>query len=144
MTPTEIRAAIAADPALQALVPDSAALAAALSVGRTRVVQRLGGVGAVMDALGPDVGAEVLDALDALKATSSPVKWAWVLINRGELDFGLPSTRGVIVQLQQAGAFGEQGEAIAAALLAIAEEPDPVSAAQVELAIRNDLGEIIV
>jgi len=41
MTPQEIRDAITAAPELQALVPDTVALAAALSVGRTRVVKTL-------------------------------------------------------------------------------------------------------
>lgn len=37
MTPEEIRAAIQADPALTALVPDTKAIADAISVGRTRM-----------------------------------------------------------------------------------------------------------
>ena len=67
MDATEIRAAIAADPALQTLVPDTTALAAALSQGRTQTVSTFVGVGRVMDCLGPTEGAAVLDALDGLR-----------------------------------------------------------------------------
>ena len=141
MTPAEIRAAIAADPNILALVPDFEAIAAALSVGRKRVESRLGGVGVVMESLGAEDGAAVLDALDALRAVSSPVKWAWVLIERGELDFGSAATRGMIKQLALAGAIPAAAET---ALLAISEVADPVTAAQVEIACKSDTGELIV
>lgn len=45
MTQDEIRAAISGSPELMALVPDTVALAAALSAGRTRVVSHEIGVG---------------------------------------------------------------------------------------------------
>lgn len=134
MTHDEIRAAIAADPALQALVPDTTAIAAALSHGRTRVVPKLGGVGMVMEALGPEVGAQVLDGLDAMKTTNSAVKWAWVLINRGELDFGSSATRAMITALLD--------DPVRSALLAIAEEPVQVSEFDVRVAIFNDDGSV--
>ncbi len=141
MTPDDIRAAIQADPGLQTLVPDTQAIAAALSVGRTRVTTRLGGVGVVLEALGPAEGATVLDTLDALKATSSPVKWAWVLINRGELDFGSLATRGMIQQLHIGGALtASQAET----LLALAEVPDPVDEMDVRRAIYADDGSLLV
>lgn len=136
MTHDEIRAAIAADPALQALVPDTNALAAALSQGRTRVVPRLGGVGLVMEALGPDVGAQVLDELDALKATNSAVKWAWVLINRGDMDFGSSAARAMITALLD--------DPVRSALLAVAEQPDLVPEFDVRLAIYNADGSLAV
>ena len=137
MTPDEIRTAISADPAILALVPDTQSIAAALSVGRTKVAPMLGGIGVVMETLGPDVGSAVLDGLDALKAVSSPVKWAWVLINRGELDFGSPATRGMIQQLESGGAIPTDA---ANALLALAEVPDPISEFDVRKAIFNDDG----
>ena len=139
MTPAEIRDAIAASPTLTALMPDASAIAAVMSVGRTRVVQKLGGVGVVMETLGPDVGSAVLDGLDALKSVSSPVKWAWVLINRGELDFGSPATRGMIQQLAAGGVIPTDA---AAALLSVAEVPDPVQPHEVMAAIYNDDGSL--
>ena len=136
MTPAEIRESISADPALLALVPDTESIAAALSVGRVKVQQTLGGVGVVMEALGPDAGSAVLDKLDALKSVSSPVKWAWVLINRGELDFGSAATRGMIDALVAQGAM----PAIVGTLLkAVAEVPDPVGV----LEVANKMNEVI-
>lgn len=136
MTHDDIRAVIAASPALLALVPNTEALAAAISEGRTRVASTLGGVGLVMEALGPDVGAQVLDGLDALKATNSAVKWAWVLINRGELDFGSSATRAMITALMD--------EPVRSALLSIGEAPDPISEYDVRCAIYADDGTLRV
>lgn len=139
MTPTDIRAAIAASPALMALIPDMQAIADALSLGRVRVQPRLGGIGLVLETLGPVVGAAVLDGLDALRGTSSPIKWAWVLIERGELDFGSPATRGMIQQLAAGGAVPLDA---ATALLALAESPDPISVHDVTAALYNDDGSL--
>lgn len=141
MTPAEIRAAIAASPELLALVPDTQAIADALSVGRTRVVSRLGGVGVVIDTLGPEAGAALLDALGALKAQSSPVKWAWVLIDRGELDFGSQATRAMIQQFRDDEVFSAE---VATALLSIAEVPDPIPEMDVRRAIYADDGSLLL
>lgn len=141
MTPTEIRVAIQADPALQALVPDTQAIADALSAGCTRVATRIGGIGTVLEALGPVDGATLLDTLDLLRATSSPVKWAWYLIERGELDFGSVATRGMIQQLQIGGVLTAPQ---ASSLLALAEVPDPVDEYTVRRAIYADDGSLLV
>lgn len=119
---------------------DSDAIAAALSFGRTRVVSRLGGIGAIMEALGPANGAQVLDVLDALKASNAALKWGWVLLERGELDFGSPATRSMIDGLRDAGAMTE---AVASALKALAEQPDPVAEIDVRRAIWADNGEYL-
>lgn len=140
MDATEIRAAIAADPALQALVPDTTALAAALSQGRTQTVSTLVGVGLVMDCLGPTEGSAVLNALDGLRAVSSPVKWAWLLLERGELDVGLQSVRSQIDALTPAVFTTAQAEAIKA----LAERPETVSEFDVRCAIYNDDGSLKV
>lgn len=104
------------------------AIAAAVNAGRTRVAPRLGGIGAVLETLGPANGSAVLDALDAMRVTNSAIKWAWVLIDRGELDFGSPATRGMIDQLV---ASGSLPEAAAEALKALALVDDPVSVAAI-------------
>ena len=46
---------------------DADAIAAAVNVGRTRIVPSLGGIGAVMETLGAVDGPLVLDALDSLE-----------------------------------------------------------------------------
>ncbi|TVO57531.1 hypothetical protein [Denitromonas halophila] len=145
MTPQEIRDAIAADPTLIALrdAGNFAAIAAALPAERVPQTT-LGGVGAVMEALGPVAGAEVLDALDALKASISAVKWAWVLINRGELDFGSASTRGMIQQLGQMGVFsnitGLGAQQVVDALLGIGDVSRSTTSIDVRKALLNSDG----
>lgn len=116
---------------------DADAIAAVVNVGRTRIVPRLGGIGAVMETLGEGDGPLVLDALDALKGTLPAVKWGWVLLERGELDFGSTVTRQMIDGLVMGGVMTEaQGLAIKA----LAEQPDPVTEFDVRRAIWADDG----
>lgn len=116
---------------------DADAIAAAVNVGRTRVAPRLGGIGAVMETLGAVDGPLVLDALDSLKATLPAVRWGWVLLERGELDFGSTVTRQMIDGLVMGGVMTEaQGLAIKA----LAEQPDPVTEFDVRRAIWADDG----
>lgn len=119
---------------------DSDAIAALVSVGRTSIVPRLGGIGAVMETLGAVDGPVVLDALDSLKATLPAVKWGWVLLERGELDFGSVVTRQLIDGLVMGGVMTDaQGLAIKS----LAEQPDPVSEFDVRKAIWADDGEYL-
>lgn len=136
MTSDEIRAAIAADPELRALVPNTTALAERLSAGRVRLETRMVNVGTVLDTLGPSEGAAVLDALDALRGTVSAVRWAFILLERNELDVSLNSVRGQIDALTGV-VFSP---AAAAALKRLAERPDPVSEFEVRSAIYADDG----
>lgn len=116
---------------------DADAIAAVVNVGRTRVAPRLGGIGAVMETLGAVDGPLVLDALDSLKATLPAVRWGWVLLERGELDFGSTVTRQMIDGLVMGGVMTEaQGLSIKA----LAEQPDPVSEFDVRRAIWADDG----
>lgn len=116
---------------------DADAIAALVSVGRTSIVPRLGGIGAVMETLGAVDGPVVLDALDSLKATLPAVKWGWVLLERGELDFGSVVTRQLIDGLVMGGVMTDaQGLAIKS----LAEQPDPVSEFDVRRAIWADDG----
>ena len=116
---------------------DADAIAEAVNVGRTRIAPRLGGIGAVMETLGAVDGPLVLDALDSLKATLPAVRWGWVLLERGELDFGSTVTRQLIDGLVMGGVMTEaQGLAIKA----LAEQPDPVSEFDVRRAIWADDG----
>lgn len=108
---------------------DDGAIAAALSVGRTKVVSRLGGIGLVMETLGPVAGGQLLDMLEAMSPTNSAVKWALFLIKNGTLDFGAPATRGMIDLLLPPD--------VAILLKAVAVVPDPVSAQQVAQALEG-------
>lgn len=100
-----------------------APIAAAVSQGRTRIVSRLGGIGLVLETLGPAEGAALLDTLQALSASVSALKWALMLVSRGELDFGSSATRAMLDQLATLGAITPSN---AAQLKAVAVVPDPV------------------
>lgn len=116
---------------------DADAIAALVSVGRTSIVPRLGGIGAVMETLGAVDGPVVLDALDSLKATLPAVRWGWVLLERGELDFGSVVTRQLIDGLVMGGVMTD-GQGLA--IKSLAEQPDPVSEFDVRRAIWADDG----
>ena len=126
----------ALDPALIAS-GDYQAIADTVNSGRTKVVTRLGGIGLVLETLGPVDGAALLDTLQGMTAAVPALKWAWYLIQRGELDFGSAATRAMIDQLVLGGAMPE---AVGAALKAVAEVPDVVTAAECEVAMKNDDG----
>lgn len=111
---------------------DTTAIAAVLSVGRTKVISKSGGIGMVLGALGPVNGAALLDTLETASTTNPPLKWAFVLINRGDLDFGSPATRAMIDQLIP----GPAG----VALKAVAEVPDAVTEFEVRQALWADDG----
>ena len=107
---------------------DYQAIADTVNSGRTKVVTRLGGIGLVLETLGPVDGAALLDTLQGMTSAVPALKWAWYLIERGELDFGSAATRAMIDELVLGGAMPE---AVGAALKGVAEVPDTVTAAQV-------------
>jgi len=111
---------------------DYAAIAAAVNVGRTKVETKLGGIGLVLETLGPVDGAALLDGLETQSVSIPALKWAWVLINRGELDFGSSATRAMVSQLVPSPAKE--------ALLAVAEVPDPVSLYDLTVALQDSNG----
>ncbi len=118
MTPAEIRAAIAADPALQALGNDAEALAVALSTGRTRlqaptmisergIMERYPG--------GPVAADAVLVKLETFAASgapgSGPVKRAMKFLASADgLDIGSAATRAQLDALAAGGVI-TSGEA---------------------------------
>ncbi len=107
---------------------DCGELAALLSVGRTKVIDYSIGYGTVLEVLGADVGSAFLDALTALATTSSPVKWALKLMERGELNIGAAATQA---QLDALATAGVMPVAVADALKALALAPDVVTMQQV-------------
>ena len=111
---------------------DCGELAALLSVGRTKVIDYSIGYGTVLEVLGAEAGSAFLDGLTALAATSSPVKWALKLLDRGELNIGAEATRG---QLDALAAGGVMPQAVADALKGLAIVDDPYSIQDVILAM---------
>lgn len=137
MTPEEIRAAISADPALQALVPDSQAIAAALSVGRTRWKHTEIGVGTIIEVLGLAVANPVLDALYA----APDYRHVKPLLDQGRLRLDAVAQAGMLQPL----VTGELlTQAQLDALVARAKEPAPVDEYDVRMAIYNDDGSLKV
>jgi len=93
MTHAEIRAAIVAN-GWQGLPPGE--IAAALNAPQTVLVERMIGIGTVMDALGPADGAALLASFESQVATDPVVKYGWFLLERDRLDVGLASTRAML------------------------------------------------
>ena len=106
---------------------DYQAIADVVNAGRTKVQTTLGGIGTVLETLGPIDGAALLDALQAQTATVPALKWAWYLIERGELDFGSPATRSMIELLIPSPAKE--------ALLNVAVVADEISASRIATVI---------
>lgn len=120
-------------------------LAAAISVGRSRLHPRLVSERGVLEALGPIEGDVVLTALesitsaDVLPESARPYYGA---IRRGVawlkgdgLDMGSPTTRQMLDLLA---AVGLVGAASAATLKALGTTPDPVSADQVSAILNRE------
>lgn len=130
-TPTlaEILTRVSA-PVLATQNPEQISIAA--SVGRICVVSRLGGIGTILDTLGPIDGSIVLDRLTALATTTSSVKWAMVLVNAGELDFGSAGLRAELDVLATNNVITVDQ---AARLKSVAERPDPITEFDVRVAL---------
>lgn len=136
MTHDEIRAAIAADPALQALVPDTQAIAAALSVGRTRYEKTEIGVGTIIEVLGLATANPVLDAIYA----SPDYRHVKPLLDQGRLRLDSEFVRGALQAMVPALLTQAQRDA----LVARAEVSDPVGEYEVRCAIYADDGSLRV
>lgn len=137
MTPEEIRAAISADPALQALVPDTQAIADALSMGRTRYVETQIGVGTIIEVLGLAAANPVLDALYA----SPDYRHVKPLLDQGRLRLDSVAQAGMLQPLVTGGLLTQ---AQLDALIARAKEPAPVDEYAVRVAIYHDDGSLRV
>lgn len=153
MTATEIRAAIVADPAVLALVPDTGAIAAALSAGRTKVQPRMITERRIIAALGLVDGDAFLTALEGVGSTTLPDAHplkpyqkglarviTWLKTDEG-LDVGDPLAQQMLTVL---GAAGVVNEAHATVIKALALVADPVSELDVRRALFADDGTLLV
>lgn len=136
MTAEEIRAAIAADPALQALVPDTNAIAASLSASRVRYVETNIGVGTIIEVLGLSVANPVLDAIYA----SPDYRHVKPLLDQGRLRLDSEYVRGALQAMVPTLLTQTQRDA----LVARAAVADPVSEYDVRCAIYADDGSLRV
>ena len=112
---------------------DHGAIAAALSVGRTKIVPTPIGIGTVLAVMAPQ-GGDFLNALETMGATDANVKWALKMIEQATFDIGHPVTRA------QLAAFAQAAPALAdgiAALLNVAVQDAPVSSQEVSKAMEG-------
>jgi hypothetical protein len=143
MNKTEILAAIAADPALQALVAagDTQGIADALSLGRTKVVSHFASERGILERfpLGPLAGDALLAKLEDFSVTAHPmariVKRALKFLAQPEgLDIGSPATQGLLDALAAGGVISTEERA---GLTAMATRADPVVHTDVGAAIKE-------
>lgn len=93
MNAAQIREAILSN-GWQALHPGE--IAELLNAPQVVLVERMIGIGTVMDELGPADGAALLAQFEAQIATDPIVKYGWFLLERERLDVGLASTRTML------------------------------------------------
>lgn len=155
MTSDEIRTAISVSPTIRALVPDTTAIAAALSVGRKETYSRITSARGIADLFpGGPIGAEVVimkieGAASTMKASAdAQQKVLGSLITRqlgflaGEgLDFGSVALRGMLDQFVGLGILTADD---VVGLKSIGERAAPVSEFAVRAAIFADDGTLRV
>lgn len=110
--------------AIAAHLPErnDAAIAGILSAGRIKTVPTPIGIGTVLAVMAPS-GGDFLNALEAMGAVDSNVKWSLKMIEQATFDVGHPVTRA---QLHKFAAAQPPLAPAIAALLAVAEQPDPI------------------
>lgn len=142
----EIDARAASDPAFAAMLAarDDSGMAAALSVGRTKIVEMLITERTVMSALGIVDGETALESLDTF-AASTPTDPALAEVHPGikrmlawlkttGINVGDPLARSMLDLLADSDILTQ---ASVDTLKGLAVAPDPVSASQVSEAIDN-------
>lgn len=112
------------------MVRDDGAIAAALSVGRTKTVHTEIGNGMVLATLGLASGNALLDAI----YNTPDFRYVKPLLEQGRLDISTPLASGALDGLAGAGVI-TQDEANAIKALAIV--PDPVSVQDVAKALEG-------
>lgn len=153
MTGDEIRAAIANNAGIAALIPNTVAIAAALSVGRSKLTERLITERRILSTLGVVDGAAFLGALEAFASTTladaHPLKAyhagiaraiGWLKTTEG-IDVGDPMSQSMLTILAQASVVTS---ASADAVKSLARVPDPISEIDVRRAIFADDGSLLV
>ena len=137
MTPEQIRQAISESETLTGLLPDSQAIADALSEGRTRPNGAEIGNGMILATIGLTAGNALLDAL----YNTADFRYVKPLLEQGRLDVSSPLVAGALAQLVVGQVITQQE---ADALIALGQEPDPVREMDVRRAIYNDDGSLAV
>jgi hypothetical protein len=143
MTNADIVAEIQNSPALMALVPDTVALADAMSVDRTKLGPYEAGKGDILNTLGFEAGNPLCDLIDS-EPSFRHVKH---LLSAGRLRVDLPLTVASLqalvgTPLSPPDLYFTQEHANK--LIDLARVPDPITEYQVRCAIFNDDGSLRV
>lgn len=109
---------------------DHGAIAAALSIGRTKTVPTEIGNGLILETLGLEAGNALLDVITA----TPDFRHVKPLLEQGRLRIDSPLVQAALDQLAQAGVITQ---AEANALKALAVQPDPVTAYDVGYALQG-------
>ncbi len=119
--------------AIDFLLPErnDVAIAAILSTCRVKTQPTPIGIGTVLAVMAPS-GGEFLNALESMGATDANVKWALKMIEQGTFDVGHQATRA---QLNDFAIKAPAMSAAIAALLVVAESPDPIQVGAVSDAL---------
>lgn len=123
---------IQALPAELLATQDTAAIAAALSVGRTRPSGVEVGNGLVLETLGITAGNAFLDVI----YTVPDFRHVRPLVEQGRLNIGSPLVQATIQSLVPSVLTQPEADA----LCNLGRVPDPVTPEQVEVAMKNDDG----
>lgn len=112
-------------------------IAETVSASRKAVVKSLHGIGSVIEVLGLEDGPSVLNSLDQLRSVNQAVKWGWILLEKGELDFGSDTTRLMIDSLVLSSVLTAEQSSL---LKSLAERDNPVSEFEIRKALWSDEG----
>lgn len=136
MTPAEIRSAISGSPELTALVPNTQAIAEALSQNRQKLTHTEIGNGTILEVLGMEVGNTLLDLI----YSNQLFRHVKPLIEQGRLRLDSPLVLAMLQSL--VGTVLTQTNVND--LKSRASIADPVSELEVRAAIFNDDGTLRV
>lgn len=132
-----VRSAIELDTDLQALIPDTASIAAVLSIRDTVKVKTEIGVGLILETIGLESGNALLDAIK----TTPEFRHVWPMIEQGRLYLSSPLVELGLDALVQS-------EVISSSemqqLLSLCLRPIEVSEDDVKRAIWNDDGSLAI
>ncbi len=133
----DIRLAIESEPALQALLPNTQAIAVELSTRDTHKVPFEIGVGLLLETIGLESGNALLDAIK----TTPDFRHVYLLLEQGRLDLSSPLVEIALGMLVQAEVISNSDMQI---LLSICIKPVDVPESDVKQAIWHDDGSLAI
>ena len=138
MTPGQIRQAIQEDESLYSLLPDVTSIAAELSSRAKEQDNSVRiGIGTILATLGVEDGNALLDAIKG----SEDYKYAWVLVERGDLDVNSPIVDQALDGLVLSSVITPEQKQM---LLDSGLKPVHISPTDVSRAVWSDDGQLLI